>query len=442
MTDHSSDHDEADCGCSEYRSLSRRKFIQASAGAGGAAFAASMFPAWLPKVVLAPTYQSSRDVMVSIFQRGGVDGLTTCVPFADNNYYTARPTIRIPRPDDTSVPAAQRATALDNFFGFPPGMAGLVPAFAATDLLVVHATGLLDKSRSHFDAQRWMEVGKPVDATIVTGWLGRHLATVPPMRSDALLRGIGISSGLAKTLVGGPKTLPVADPSNYNIGGASATRTARLAVIESDYGTTADPLRTSALDAVNTIELLSAINFTGYAPHNGAVYPNSGFGRALKSVAALIRADVGVEAAQIDIGGWDTHSAQDPNAGSMFSTMNDFANSLGAFWQDIVLDSLPVTAVSVSEFGRNLRENGSNGTDHGRGTTMFAMGKGIAGGQVLVVGGWPGLDLNSLEDKQDLRVTVDYRDILAEIVSRRLGNSANLSAVFPGWTPTFRGVTR
>jgi uncharacterized protein (DUF1501 family) len=378
-------------------------------------------------------------VILSVFQRGGVDGLSTCVPFGDTAYYTARPTIRIPRPDDTSVPAAQRATALDNFFALPPAMLGLLPAYLATDLLIVHATGLLDKSRSHFDAQRWMEVGKK-DAVTVTGWLGRHLATVPPMRSDALLRGIGLSSGLPKTLVGGPKTLPVANPSNYNVGGSSTTRTARLAVLETNYGLTPDPLKTNALNAVNTIELLASLNFTGYVPANGAVYPNTGFGNALKSVAVLIKADVGIEAAQVDIGGWDTHSAQDPNGGSMFTTMMDFANSMGAFYRDVIAMGYPTTAVSVSEFGRNLRENGSNGTDHGRATTMFAMGKGIAGGRVIA--NWPGLAAGQLEDNQDLRVTIDYRDILAEIVANRLENSANVGAVFPGWTATYRGVTR
>jgi uncharacterized protein (DUF1501 family) len=429
------DHDEIDCGCQEYNELSRRQFLQTS----GTVAAAAAFPAWLPKVVLAKHYSANRDVILSVFQRGGVDGLTTCVPFADNAYYTARPTIRIPRPDDTSAPAAQRAIALDNFFAFPPAMLGLLPAYLATDLLVVHATGLLDKSRSHFDAQRWMEVGKK-DPDVVTGWLGRHLATVPPIRSDALLRGIGVSSGLPKSLVGGPKTLPVANPANYNVGGSAATRTARLAVIESNYGLTADPLKTNALNAVNTIELLASLNFNGYVPANGAVYPNTGFGNALRSVAVLIKSDVGVEAAQVDIGGWDTHSAQDPNAGSMFATMQDFANSLGAFYRDVIAMGYPATAVSVSEFGRNLRENGSNGTDHGRGTTLFAMGKSIAGGRVIA--DWPGIASANLEDGQDLRVTIDYRDILAEIVANRLENSANVGAVFPGWTPTYRGVTR
>jgi uncharacterized protein (DUF1501 family) len=430
------DHEDQDCGCQEYNELSRRKFIQTSS----AVAAAAAFPSWLPKVVLARHYSANRDAILSVFQRGGVDGLTTCVPFADNAYYTARPTIRIPRPDDTSVPAAQRATALDSFFALPPAMLGLLPAYLATDLLIVHATGLLDKSRSHFDAQRWMEVGKPVDPNIVTGWLGRHLATVPPMRSDALLRGIGISSGLPKTLVGGPKTLPVANPSNYNVGGAAGTRTARLAVLETNYTGTPDPLKTNALDAVNTIELLASLNFTGYVPANGAVYPNTGFGNALKSVAVLIKSDIGVEAAQVDIGGWDTHSAQDPNTGAMFSTMQDFANSMGAFYRDVIAMGYPATAVSVSEFGRNLRENGSGGTDHGRATTLFAIGKGIAGGRVIA--NWPGIANANLEDGQDLRVTIDYRDILAEIVANRLENSSNLDAVFPGWTPTFRGVTR
>ena len=433
-----SDHDDMDCGCSEYRALSRRRFLQASAGVTSAMAAAAAYPSWLPKVVLAKQFSSNRETLVSIFQRGGVDGLTTCVPYADDNYYNARPTIAIAPPDALT---GARVTALDDYFGFPPAMLGLLPAYVATDLLVVHGTGLLSKSRSHFDAQRWMEVGKPVDPNILTGWLGRHLATVPPKRSDSLLRGIGIGSGLAKTLVGGPKTLPIADPANYSVGGATATRVARLGVLESNYATTPDPLMTNALNAVNTIELLASLNFNGYVPQNGAVYPNTGFGRALRAVAVLIKSDIGLEAAQVDIGNWDTHAAQDPNAGSMYNTMLDFANSFGAFWRDVIAMGYAATAVSVSEFGRNVRENGSGGTDHGRATTMFAMGKQIAGGRVLTVN-WPGLAPGQLEDGQDLRVTVDYRDILAEIVSQRLENGQNLAQVFPGWTPTFRGVTR
>lgn len=434
MTD---EHDDG-CGCREYQELSRRDFLQSAAGVAGATAAFTAFPAWLPKVVLAQQQASNRDIIVSVFQRGGVDGLTTCIPFGDQNYYAGRPTIAVPPPDSMSP---NRSVALDNFFAFPQGMLGLASAYTSGDLLVVHATGQLNKSRSHFDAQRYMEVGKPVDPSLVSGWLGRHLMTVPPMRADAQLRGIGLASGLPKTLVGGPKTLPIGDPANFNIGGLASTRASRAAVLEANYATTMDPLRTAALDAVNTMDLLASLNVNGYVTQNGAVYPNTGFGRALRSVAVMIKADVGVEAAQVDIGGWDTHAAQDPIAGSMYQSMLDFSNSLGAFWADVIATGYRVTVVSVSEFGRNVRENGSAGTDHGRGTTMFAMGRAIAGGRVLALN-WPGLAMDQLEDRQDLRVTVDYRDILAEIVSRRLENDSNLSTVFPGWTPTFRGVTR
>jgi len=429
-----------DCGCEEYNELSRRQFITASAGVSAAAF----FPAWLPKIVMSNHYASNRDIIVSVFMRGGADGLSIAVPFADPNYYTSRSTIAIPRPDSS---AATKGINLDGFFMFPQAMTGnaagtggLMPAFSATDLLIVQATGQLNNSRSHFDAQRYMEVGKPVDPNLVTGWLGRHLASMPPIKSDALLRGIGISNGLQKTLVGAPKTLPIADPTKFSIGGSDATQPQRIAFLQGDYAAAEEPMHSSALDATNTVALLKSVNFTGYVPANGAVYPNSSFGRALRSVAVLIKNDIGIEAAQVDIGGWDTHSGQDPLAGSMFNTMRDFSNSLGAFYADVITTGFNVTVVSVSEFGRNVRENGSQGTDHGRGTVMFAMGKGIKGGRVLTKN-WPGLARENLEQGQDLKVTVDYRDILAEIVQNRLANP-NLGVVFPTWTPTMLGVTR
>jgi uncharacterized protein (DUF1501 family) len=201
-------------------------------------------------------------------------------------------------------------------------------------------------------------------------------------------------------------------------------------------------MRSAALDAANTLTLLRNINFASYRPANSAAYPNSAFGRSLRSTAALIKADVGVEAVQVDIGGWDTHQQQDPNAGSMFNTMRDFANALGAFWADVMQGGSAhrVTVVAVSEFGRNVRENASAGTDHGRATAMFVMGGSIAGGRVLT-NDWPGLARESLEAGQDLKVTLDHRDILAEVVQQRLGN-ANLGVVFPDFKPTFRGVTR
>ena len=425
-----------DCGCQEYNELSRRQFV---AGAAGAAFAAAAIPAWLPRVVLAQSENSTRDVIVSIFLRGGADGLSLVVPYADDQYYSARSTIAIARPDSS---ATSRVTPLTDYFGFPPAMLGLLPAYRAGELLAVHACGVTVANRSHFDMQRFIEVGKANDPNLITGWLGRHLATVPPLRTDAPLRALGLSSGLPKTLHGAPKSLPIADPTNYGLAGRADTRDLRAEWLEGDYFMTVEPVRSAALDATNTLTLLRNINFASYRPANSAAYPNSSFGRSLRSTAALIKADVGVEAVQVDIGGWDTHQNQDPNAGSMFNTMRDLANSLGAFWADVMQgeSSHRVTVVAVSEFGRNVRQNASLGTDHGRATAMFVLGKSIAGGRVLT-NDWPGLARENLESGQDLKVTIDHRDILAEVVQNRLGNQ-NLGVVFPDYKPTFRGVTR
>lgn len=430
------DHDNRDCGCDEYNDLTRRQFLTGAASA--AVFFSPIFPAWLPKVTLAESF-ASRDMIVSVFLRGGSDGLSMVVPFFDANYYAGRPNIAIPRPDSSS---ANRGIALDNRFAFSPGMRGLLPAYQAGDLLVVHATGSIDPSRSHFDAQRYMEVGKPRDTNVATGWLGRHLASITPLRSTAPMRALGLSTGLQKTLVGAPKALPIPDPANFGLSGAAATRAERIAFMRQEYQGVAEPVASSALDALNTIQLLQLIDFTGYRPANGAAYPASSFGRGLRSTAALIKADIGVEAVQVDLGGWDTHSAQDPIAGSMWRSMMDLSNSLGAFYADVIASGFAqsVTVVVVSEFGRNVRQNGSLGTDHGRGNCMFVMGKAITGGRVLV-NNWPGLAREQLESGQDLKVTLDHRDILAEVVRNRLGNS-NVGVVFPDFVPTYRGVTK
>jgi uncharacterized protein (DUF1501 family) len=423
-----------DTGCAEYNALSRRGFLETTAGI----VAGSALASWVPKVVLAQS-ATSRDVIVSIFLRGGSDGLGMVYPFLDNFYYQGRPTILNPRPD-SALP--NRGIVLDDRFAMAAPMASLVPAFQARDLLIVHGCGLQDTTRSHFDAQRFLEVGKARDPNVMTGWLGRHLATIQPMRSDAPLRALGLSSGLQRTLVGAPKTLPIPNPANFGLGGDTATRTARADWLREEYAASEAVVGAPALDALNTIALLQRINFTGYTPSTGAVYPTSGFGRGMRAAAALIRADVGIEAIQLDIGGWDTHANQGTTTGSMANTMRDLATSLAAFHADVLTGATAtrVTVVVVSEFGRNVRENGSFGTDHGRGTVFFAMGPGIAGGRVMTQN-WQPLARENLEIGQDLRVTIDHRDILAEIVQRRLGNT-NLGVIFPDYAPTVRGVTR
>ncbi len=239
--------------------------------------------------------------------------------------------------------------------------------------------------------------------------------------------------------MGAPDTLPIPDPANFGLSGSSSTRTQRLTWLGTAYQIERDPLKTAALNTQRTITTLSALNINGYVPAGGAVYPGGSFGAALRSTAALIRADMGVEAVQIDLGGWDTHSAQGPINGGMSVTMQQLAQAIGAFHADMVGANRinNVTLVASSEFGRVARENASQGTDHGHGNAMFVMGGAVRGGRVMTA--WPGLAAGQLYQNQDLQVTIDYRDILAETVLRRLGNT-NLDVVFPGYTPTMRGV--
>ncbi|GJQ28903.1 MAG: hypothetical protein HBSAPP03_07870 [Phycisphaerae bacterium] len=437
MTDHAA-HDAPSggpCGCDEYLRLSRRNFLAAS----GVAALASAAPAWLPRVALAESHRSSqRDVIVSVYLRGASDGLTMVVPFGDPNYYTARPSLNV-APPDANVDPSLKATSLDGFFGLPAAMLPLLPAYQSGQLLFVHATGSHDPSRSHFDAQRFMEVGKAQDPTLGTGWLGRHLASVTPMSPNAILRAVGISTGLMRTLVGAPDTLPIPNLDTFDIAGSSTTLASRRAALQDLYGPVADPVHAAAMTTLQTIDLLNTINFAGYAPSGGAVYPTGNFGTAFKSTAALLKAQIGVEAVAIDLGGWDTHANQGIFTGTMAGLMSQLAQALAAFHADMnngpVQPSHIVTV--LSEFGRRVAQNGSAGTDHGHGNAALIMGNAVTGGRVLA--NWPGLGPGQLYQGLDLAVTIDYRDVLAEIVQERLGGT-DLSYIFPGHTPAFQGV--
>ncbi len=414
--------------CNEYNQLSRRRFI---AWSGAASAAAAFAPAWLPRIAFARDHISGRDAIISIYLRGASDGLTLVPPFGDPAYYTLRPTLAIAPPDALVNPAIN----LNGFFGLAPAMFPLLEAYTGGDLAIVHATGSPDSSRSHFDAQRYMEVGKPADPTLFSGWLGRHVISANPADPTAVARAIGIGYQLQQTLQGGPKSLPIPDLGNYGLTGPSTSRASRLSYLNSAYATVPDPLRSSGQNTFSTISVLNAINFNTYVPAGGAVYTNSSFQRALKSTAALLKADVGVEAVAIDKGGWDTHSNQGNIAGTMATNMTDLATGLRAFHQDVIQQGQNVTVVVMSEFGRRAYENGTAGTDHGHGNVMFVLGRNVNGGQVY--GTWP--TLSSLYQGDDLQVTTDFRDVLAEVVMRRLGNS-NLSQVFPGYQPTFLGL--
>ncbi len=403
-------------GCDEYRHLSRRQFVGLSAGLVVAAAA----PSWVPRVAYAQSESSERDVMVSVFLRGGLDSLSMCVPFNEPDYYALRPTIAVPPPDSGQ---ANRALDLDGTFGIAPTLEPLMEPFQDGELLVVHACGLPESSRSHFDAMYFMEVGEATPSpSNFTGWLGRHLQSTAPTMRDGVLRAVGIGYGLQRTLVGAPKALPISDLASFGFTGSGATKKQRKAVLEEIYTYANEPLRTSASDTFRTVDTLKRIGFSGYKPKGGARYPDSEFGYAMRSTAALIKGDVGVEAVAVDIGGWDTHDFQGNLDGSMMYLLQELAESLGAFYRDLKASNVRnVVTVAMSEFGRNVFENGSQGTDHGYGGLMLAMGASINGGQVLTE--WPGLEPSQLFEEQDLQITIDYRDILTEILTRRMGNA-------------------
>jgi uncharacterized protein (DUF1501 family) len=406
--------------------LDRRRFLGRTALGTAAALSA---PAWLPRVSHAGTAGTGRDTLVVIFLRGGADGLTLCVPYGDPELYNRRPVLAIRPPGNPNG-----ATNLDGFYGLAPASVPLLPAYQAGHLAFVHATGLSDPSRSHFDMQRWMDYGVTgaTSAGVFTGWVGRYLQTIAPVGSG-LLRGIGIDGSLPRALAGGPACVPVPNPAAYTMPGASVTATARRNVLTTMYQGEPAPLGPAALDTFATIDLLGTIDFVNYVPYGGAVYPATTFGNALKSAAALIKANIGIEAIEADLGGWDLHSGLGPINGSMATKMDELTRALAAFHTDLddpanTLDR--VTTVAMSEFGRRAGENASAGADHGHGNCMIVMGGNVNGGQVL--GSWPGLAPGNL-DNGDLAITVDYRDVLAEILTDRMA-CTSLGAVFPSYT--------
>lgn len=411
---------------------SRRGLLSQSALAAAAMITA---PAWLPRMGFARASSSGRDVLVHVFLRGAADGLSIVPPYGDPEYYLRRPTLAIPLPGQLNGAIPLPGTSL---FGLAPSAAPLLTAFNDGKLLVVHATGLADPSRSHFDAQRYMELGttSAFATSVRTGWIGRHLQTSMPVGSG-LLRGMALQDGLPVALNGGPASLPVKDPDGFVIPGQASTATARRTRLENMYAGAAAPLGPAADASFATIDLLNTVDFVGYAPANAAVYPTSNFGKQLKTTATMIKAGIGLEVVSIDYTGWDLHNQLGPVVGAMATKVSDLATSLAAFYQDLKGNFLrTVTVVVMSEFGRRAYENASGGTDHGHGNCMLVMGGRVVGGQVLA--NWPGLGTAQL-DNGDLQVTIDHRDILAELVLKRLGN-ANLAAVFPNYTPTIRDI--
>ena len=422
----------ADHACSEFKEVLRRDFLR-SLGRAGALTALST-PAWLPKFAFADDDSSTRDLIVRIFLFGGLDGLAAFPPYAEPAYYTARPTEAIPRPDDA---AAVKAIDLDGFFGLHPALATIKDIYDAGDLAIVHATGHPGVDHSHFVARDVFESGAPL---ATGGWLGRHLLSTTASASVEV-RAISAGHDVPRCLHGGPKTVAVSSVKDYGLGGDPYTRSLRASLLASAYGSAVAPVQSGAVSGLKTASVMEFVRSLNYAPANGAVYPNWDFAFGLKTIAEVAKADVGVEVAAITCSGWDTHESQGSLAGELYTKLARLGSALNAFYTDMGSRMARTTVIVHSEFGRRVSQNGqpSNaGTDHGYGGAMLVMGGGVNGGQVIT--DWPGID-EELLVHGNLDITIDARDVLAEILAKRAGNQ-NLQAVFPDFTPTFRNVVQ
>jgi uncharacterized protein (DUF1501 family) len=408
---------------------SRRVFLKGSALA---MFGVGSLPSWLSRSVFAADGEPQRKkILVAIFQRGAVDGLNVVVPFGESRYYELRPSIAIPKPDSTS----NSAVDLDGFFGLHPSLAPLKPMFDARQLAIVDAVGSPDPTRSHFDAQDYMESGTPGFKATSDGWMNRALPKIAGPASP--VRAVSLGANLPRTLRGRNDALAVNNLNDFQVRDPKGAVT-----FESLYANSRDPLlHATGKETFNAVKIMQSIQKQSYTPANQAKYPNGRFGQSLQQIARLIKADVGLEVAFADIGGWDTHVNEvgaQPALGQLANNLSDFGQSLAAFHQDLGDRMEDVVVVTMSEFGRTARENGNRGTDHGHANVMFVIGGAVQGGKVY--GDWPGLGEEQLYEGRDLALTTDFRDVLGELVSKHLGNS-NLKAVFPGYSaPKFRGL--
>ncbi len=375
-------------------------------------------PVWLERALYAQGAPSRRKkVLVAIFQRGAADGLNIVVPHSEQAYYDLRPTIAIPRPGSGD----NAAIDLDGHFGLHPALAPFKALFDQGQLAVVHAAGSPDPTRSHFDAQDYMESGTPGLKATTSGWLNRSLPLEAGKASP--VRALSMGATLPRTMRGPIPAIAMESIGNFQVKDAVAAK-----AFESLYqGSTDQILNGAGRETFEAAALLQSIQKTPYQPATGANYSKSRFGDNMRQIAQLIKSGVGVEVAFADVGGWDHHVNEGPLLNNL---LKDFGQSIAAFHADLGDRMEDVVLVTMSEFGRTAKENGTRGTDHGHANCMFVMGGNVQGGKVH--GPWPGLATEQLYENRDLDITTDFRAVLGDLVTGHLGNK-NLRAVFPNY---------
>jgi uncharacterized protein (DUF1501 family) len=378
-------------------------------------------PQFLVRTVMAQSGAARNRRLVVIFQRGAADGLNIVVPYRENNYYSIRPSSALPH---------NPVVDLDGFFGLHPSMAAFKPLYDQGHLAIVHAAGSPDMSRSHFDAQDYMESGTPGVKSTDDGWLNRALQAedLRHRQEHTAFRALALGNDVPRTLAGKVPAIAISNVNNFSVGGRGPAPSPAASAFEAMYGASGDQIfHATGEETFDAVKMLRAANPAQYKPV--ADYPNSEFGNNMKQIAQLLKANLGVEAAFTDVSGWDTHQNQGGVDGQLSNRLRDFSSAIAAFWKDMGDDAANITLVTMSEFGRTAHENGTGGTDHGHANAMFVLGPEVKGGKVY--GHWPGLSKEQLNEGRDLALTTDYRAVLGEVVSKTLG-ADNLERVFPG----------
>ncbi|HEY0546406.1 MAG TPA: DUF1501 domain-containing protein [Pyrinomonadaceae bacterium] len=420
-------------------SINRRFFLKSS----GIAFASfglmQSAPSFLQRIALAEgTGKSSngrRKTLITIFQRGAVDGLNVVVPHGDKEYYNLRPTLAVPQPKSGN---AEAAINLDGYFGLHPSLAAFKPLWDARRLAIVDAVGSPDNTRSHFDAQDYMESATPGVKSTPDGWLNRVLQTKRDPKASPF-RAVSMTQNTPRVLQGKANAVAISNLADFTIRAGAASANVQGS-FESIYDQSVDTLGGTGKETFEAVNYLKKVNPSQYKPENGAQYPRTPFGNSLLQISQLIKAGVGLEIAFTDIGGWDTHVNQGNARGQLSLRLQEFGGGISALVADLGSHMDDVVILTMSEFGRTARENGTRGTDHGHANAMFVIGNSVRGGHVY--GKWPGLSSSNLYEGRDLALTTDFRDVFGEIAQKHLGDS-NLQAVFPGYASSaskFRGL--
>lgn len=377
--------------------------------------------------ILSP-YKKNK-VLVCIFQRGAMDGLMAVSPYADPNLKTLRPTLYM-------SPAATEGKQidLDGRFGLHPSLAAFAPFFTEGRMAIVHGVGSPNTTRSHFDAQDYMESGTPFSKSTSSGWLNRAVGLLG--HEGTPFRAVSLTSSLPRSLYGDQESLAINNLQDFAIqmrGNPLATNLAAKSFEQLYDQTSSQILSKTGKESFDAMKMLNVNNIKNYQPANGVVYPNSPLGNALKQIATLIKMDVGMEVAFAESGGWDTHFNQGTVNGALARNLKDFSDSIAAFWKDMEAYQDEVTVMTMTEFGRTAHQNGTGGTDHGRASCLFVLGNDVQGGKVY--NNITSLAKAELEDGRDLPVSTDFRSVFSSVANGHLKINNN-TKLFPSWDGT------